>query len=253
MVTTLRGGLSSTRRDRQETLFSDINRIGSIRIGLASPELIREWSCGEVKNPETIDYKTHKPKPDGLFCERIFGPTKDYECACGKYKGIKFKGIVCDRCGVEVIQSKVRRSRLGHIELQMPVAHIWFSKGVPSRMANLLDMSIKALERVIYYEEYILIDPGETGIDARTVLSEAEFQELRGEFGSDSGPRWAPRRSRRYWKAWTWRPRRRSSARRSRRRGASRSRRRPSSASRWWRISVTPGTTRRGWLCGPFP
>jgi len=183
MVTTLRGGLSPSRRERQETLFSDINRIGSIRIGLASPELVREWSYGEVKNPETIDYKTHKPKPDGLFCERIFGPTKDYECACGKYKGIKFKGIVCDRCGVEVIQSKVRRSRLGHIELQMPVAHIWFSKGVPSRMANLLDMSIKALERVIYYEEYILTDPGETGLEPRTVLSEAEYQELRKEAG----------------------------------------------------------------------
>jgi len=167
----------------QEPEVRDINRVRSVRIGLASSEKIRDWSFGEVKNPETIDYKTHKPKPDGLFCERIFGPTKDYECACGKFKGIKHKGLVCDRCGVELTQSKVRRSRLGHIELEMPVSHIWFSKGVPSRMAALLDLSIKNLERVLYYEDFIVIDPKDTPLEAGQILTELEELEARAEYG----------------------------------------------------------------------
>jgi len=167
----------------REEEIRDINRIRSIRITLASPETIRSWSYGEVKNPETIDYKTYKPKADGLFCERIFGPTRDYECACGKFKGIKHKGVTCDRCGVEVIQAKARRSRLGHIELEMPVSHIWFSKGVPSRMAALLDMSIKALERVLYFEEYIVLDPGDTDLQLYQLINERAYSELRQEYG----------------------------------------------------------------------
>jgi len=142
--------LQTPAAKRREDEIRDINRVRSIRITLAAPEQIRSWSYGEVKNPETIDYKTYKPKTDGLFCERIFGPTRDYECACGKFKGIKHRGVVCDRCGVEVTQSKVRRSRLGHIELEMPVAHIWFAKGVPSLMALFLVMSLKTWERVLY-------------------------------------------------------------------------------------------------------
>ncbi|MFH1743152.1 MAG: DNA-directed RNA polymerase subunit beta' [bacterium] len=171
-----------TAKPREDEI-RDINRIRSIRITLASPETIRSWSYGEVKNPETIDYKTYKPKADGLFCERIFGPTRDYECACGKFKGIKHKGVTCDRCGVEVIQAKARRSRLGHIELEMPATHIWFSKGVPSRMAALLDMSIKGLERVLYYEEYIVLDPGETDLVLYDLINERKYTDLRQEYG----------------------------------------------------------------------
>lgn len=176
--------LQTPAAKRREDEIRDINKVRSIRISLASPDMIRSWSYGEVKNPETIDYKTYKPKNDGLFCERIFGPTRDYECACGKFKGIKHRGVVCDRCGVEVTQSRVRRSRLGHIELEMPVAHIWFSKGVPSLMALLLDMSIKTLERVLYYEEYIVLDPGDTDLNYCDVISEREFARLREEYGS---------------------------------------------------------------------
>ncbi len=177
--------LQTPAAKRREDEVRDINRVRSIKITLASPDQIRSWSYGEVKNPETIDYKTYKPKTDGLFCERIFGPTRDYECACGKFKGIKHRGVVCDRCGVELTQSKVRRSRLGNIELEMPVAHIWFSKGVPSRMAILLDVSIKALERVLYYEEYIVLDPGSTGLNYLDIISEREYARLREEYGSD--------------------------------------------------------------------
>lgn len=169
---------------RMESETFDINRIRAMRIALASPERIREWSHGEVKNPETIDYKTHKPKMDGLFCERIFGPTKDYECACGKYKGSKHKNVVCDRCGVEVIPARARRARLGHIELQMPVAHIWFTKGVPSRMAILLDITLRSLEKVIYYEEFIVVDPGDTPLKVGQLLSEAEYVDAREQYGT---------------------------------------------------------------------
>lgn len=148
-----------------------------MKIGLASPEKIRSWSFGEVKKPETINYRTLKPEKDGLFCERIFGPTKDWECSCGKYKRVRYKGMVCDRCGVEVTKSKVRRERMGHIELAAPVSHIWYFKGIPSRMGLLLDMSPRALEEVIYFASYVVVDPGRTGLEKKTLLSEAEFRD----------------------------------------------------------------------------
>lgn len=148
-----------------------------MKIGLASPEKIRSWSFGEVKKPETINYRTLKPEKDGLFCERIFGPTKDWEYSCGKYKRVRYKGMVCDRCGVEVTKSKVRRERMGHIELAAPVSHIWYFKGIPSRMGLLLDMSPRALEEVIYFASYVVVDPGPTGLEKKTLLSEAEFRD----------------------------------------------------------------------------
>ncbi|NGC08586.1 DNA-directed RNA polymerase subunit beta' [Staphylococcus aureus] len=148
-----------------------------MKIGLASPEKIRSWSFGEVKKPETINYRTLKPEKDGLFCERIFGPTKDWECSCGKYKRVRYKGMVCDRCGVEVTKSKVRRERMGHIELAAPVSHIWYFKGIPSRMGLLLDMPPRALEEVIYFASYVVVDPGPTGLEKKTLLSEAEFRD----------------------------------------------------------------------------
>ncbi|HBU9552810.1 TPA: DNA-directed RNA polymerase subunit beta' [Staphylococcus aureus] len=148
-----------------------------MKIGLASPEKIRSWSFGEVKKPETINYRTLKPEKDGLFCERIFGPTKDWECSCGKYKRVRYKGMVCDRCGVEVTKSKVRRERMGHIELAAPVSHIWYFKGIPSRMGLLLDMSPRALEEVIYFASYVVVNPGPTGLEKKTLLSEAEFRD----------------------------------------------------------------------------
>jgi DNA-directed RNA polymerase subunit beta' len=158
----------------------------AMRISLASPEKIREWSHGEVKKPETINYRTFKPERDGLFCAKIFGPVKDYECLCGKYKRMKHRGIVCEKCGVEVIQSKVRRERLGHISLATPVAHIWFLKSLPSRIGNILDITLKDLERVLYCEAYIVIDPGETGLERGELLSEERYAELLDEFGEDT-------------------------------------------------------------------
>ncbi len=157
----------------------------SIKIGLASPEKIREWSHGEVTKPETINYRTLKPERDGLFCERIFGPSKDWECHCGKYKKIRFKGIVCDKCGVEVTKSSVRRERMGHIELAAPVSHIWYFKGIPSRMGLILDMSPRQLEKVIYFASYIVLDPGETSLEKKQLLSEKEYQDAREEFGQN--------------------------------------------------------------------
>lgn len=155
----------------------DVNNFHYMKIGLASPEKIRSWSFGEVKKPETINYRTLKPEKDGLFCERIFGPTKDWECSCGKYKRVRYKGMVCDRCGVEVTKSKVRRERMGHIELAAPVSHIWYFKGIPSRMGLLLDMSPRALEEVIYFASYVVVDPAPTGLEKKTLLSEAEFRD----------------------------------------------------------------------------
>lgn len=155
----------------------DVNNFHYMKIGLASPEKIRSWSFGEVKKPETINYRTLKPEKDGLFCERIFGPTKDWECSCGKYKRVRYKGMVCDRCGVEVTKSKVRRERMGHIELAAPVSHIWYFKGIPSRMGLLLDMSPRVLEEVIYFASYVVVDPGPTGLEKKTLLSEAEFRD----------------------------------------------------------------------------
>ena len=161
----------------------DVNNFDSLKIGLASPEQIVEWSRGEVKKPETINYRTLKPERDGLFCERIFGPQRDWECHCGKYKRIRYKGIVCDRCGVEVTRSKVRRERMGHIKLAAPVSHIWYFKGIPSRMGLLLDISPRALEKVLYFAAYIVTDPGETTLSPRQVLTEVEYREAREKFG----------------------------------------------------------------------
>ncbi len=164
--------------------MQDVNNFDAVKIGLASPEVIRSWSHGEVKKPETINYRTLKPERDGLFCERIFGPTKDWECHCGKYKRIRFKGIVCDRCGVEVTRAKVRRERMGHIELAAPVCHIWYLKGVPSRVGLLLDMSPRSLERVVYFAAYVVVDPGMTPLTKRQLLSEAEYREMREKYGT---------------------------------------------------------------------
>ena len=161
----------------------DVNNFVSMRIGLASPDQIREWSYGEVKKPETINYRTLKPERDGLFCERIFGPTKDWECHCGKYKRIRYKGIVCDKCGVEVTRSKVRRERMGHIELAAPVSHIWYFKGIPSRMGLILDVSPRNLEKVLYFANYIVLDPGDTPLAKKQLLTEAEYVDARDQYG----------------------------------------------------------------------
>ena len=162
----------------------DVNKFESMQIGLASPDKIRSWSYGEVKKPETINYRTLKPEKDGLFDERIFGPTKDYECACGKYKRIRYKGIVCDRCGVEVTSAKVRRERMGHIELAAPVSHIWYFKGIPSRMGLVLDMSPRSLEEVIYFASYVVTKGGDTPLTEKQLISEREYRELKAEYGN---------------------------------------------------------------------
>ena len=171
------------------TLFEkprDSVSFDSMRIRIASPEKIRSWSYGEVKKPETINYRSFKPEKDGLFCAKIFGPIKDWECNCGKYKRMKHRGIVCDKCGVEVIQSKVRRERMGHIELAAPVAHIWFLKGVPSRIGTLLDMSLKQLEKILYFESYVMVDPGATNMSEKELVSEDNLRTLQSEYGSGS-------------------------------------------------------------------
>jgi len=160
------------------------NRITAIQVGIASPEKIRERSYGEVKKPETINYRTLKPERDGLFCEKIFGPTKDYECNCGKYKRLRYKGIVCDRCGVEVTRSKVRRERMGHIELATPVSHIWYFKGVPSRMGLALDMSPRELEEVIYFVSYVVLDPGSAPLSKKQTLSDKEYRAYYEKYGN---------------------------------------------------------------------
>ena len=156
-----------------------------IKIALASPEKIRSWSFGEIKKPETINYRTFKPERDGLFCARIFGPTKDYECLCGKYKRMKYKGIICEKCGVEVTLARVRRERMGHIELAAPVAHIWFLKSLPSRISLMLDMALKDVERVLYFENYIVTEPGLTPLKQNQLLTEDEFYRFQEEFGDD--------------------------------------------------------------------
>ncbi|OES45960.1 DNA-directed RNA polymerase subunit beta' [Domibacillus iocasae] len=162
----------------------DVNNFEYMKIGLASPDKIRSWSYGEVKKPETINYRTLKPEKDGLFCERIFGPTKDWECHCGKYKRVRYKGVVCDRCGVEVTKAKVRRERMGHIELAAPVSHIWYFKGIPSRMGLVLDMSPRALEEVIYFASYVVTESGDTALEKKQLLSEKEFRTYRDKYGS---------------------------------------------------------------------
>ncbi|HQT94966.1 MAG TPA: DNA-directed RNA polymerase subunit beta', partial [Thermoanaerobaculaceae bacterium] len=160
-----------------------INDFDAIRVSLASPEKIRSWSHGEVTKPETINYRTFKPERDGLFCARIFGPVTDWECLCGKYKRMKHRGVVCDKCGVEVTRSKVRRERMGHIELAAPVSHVWFFKGLPSRIGQLLDITMRELERVLYFEAYVVIDPGDTTLEEKQVLSEEQYREGRQEYG----------------------------------------------------------------------
>jgi DNA-directed RNA polymerase subunit beta' len=166
-----------------ERAYERVNDIVAATIQLASPNDIRSWSYGEVKKPETINYRSYRPEKDGLFCERIFGPTRDWECGCGKYKRIKHKGVICDRCGVEVTVARVRRERMGHIELACPVSHIWFFKVLPSRIGSLLDLSSRELEKVLYYEEYIVVDPGETGLKKMELLSEERYKEFRDKFG----------------------------------------------------------------------
>ena len=161
----------------------DVNEFDSMRIGLASPEKILEWSHGEVKKPETINYRTLKPERDGLFCERIFGPTKDWECHCGKYKRIRYKGVVCDRCGVEVTRAKVRRERMGHIKLATPVSHIWYFKGIPSRMGLILDISPRSLEKVLYFASYIVLDPGDTPLSKQQLMTETEYRQYLDMYG----------------------------------------------------------------------
>lgn len=162
----------------------DLFNFDAIKISLASPEKIREWSRGEVKKPETINYRTLKPEKDGLFCEKIFGPTKDWECHCGKYKKVKYKGVVCDKCGVEVTKAKVRRERMGHIELAAPVSHIWYFKGVPSRMGLILDITPRNLEKVLYFAAYVVIDPGDVpNLEKKQILSEKEYRELKEKYG----------------------------------------------------------------------
>src|SRR6202020_1125117 len=162
-----------------------VEHFDSIKIGLASPEMIRAWSYGEVKKPETINYRTFKPKRDGLFCAKIFGPVKDYECLCGKYKRLKHRGVVCEKCGVEVTQSKVRRERMGHIELASPTAHIWFLKSLPSRIGLMLDMTLREIERVLYFEAFVVVDPGMTSLQRGQLLTDEMYLESIEEHGDE--------------------------------------------------------------------
>src|SRR5207247_5470973 len=166
-----------------ESSYDRINGYGAVRISLASPHDIRSWSFGQVKKPETINYRTYRPEKDGLFCERIFGPEKDWECACGKYRGMKYKGMVCDRCQVKVTHSRVRRKRMGHIELAAPVVHIWFFKAMPSRLGTLLEMKTSNLEKIIYFQDYVVVDPGATPLKRHQLLTEDECRQKREEFG----------------------------------------------------------------------
>jgi len=177
---------STSREDTRNALGIEESAFDCVSITVASPETIRKWSKGEVKNPETINYRTFKPEPGGLFCQKIFGPVRDYECACGKYKRIKYKDVICDRCGVEVTIARVRRERMGHIELAVPVAHIWFLKSMPSRLGLLLDMTARSLERVIYYENFMVVDPGKTPLEPRQLLTDTEYRQALDEYGDGS-------------------------------------------------------------------
>ena len=167
-----------------ENVYERVNDYSSVKVTLASPNDIRAWSYGEVKKPETINYRTYRPEKDGLFCERIFGPERDYECACGKYRGTKYKGIICDRCGVKVTHSRVRRKRMGHINLASPIVHIWFFKSMPSRLGTLLGMKTSDLEKVIYYQDYVVIDPGDTEMTFTQVLTEDEHRLAVEKYGN---------------------------------------------------------------------
>ncbi len=165
-------------------IYDRINDYGSVKISLASPNDIRSWSFGEVRKPETINYRTYRPEKDGLFCERIFGPERDWECACGKYKGTKFKGIICDRCGVKVTHSRVRRKRMGHINLAAPVVHIWFFKSIPNRLGTILGTKSSDLEKIVYFQDYVVTDPGQTPLKAAQLLSEEEYREALSKYGN---------------------------------------------------------------------
>src|SRR3954463_13251230 len=169
-----------------ESAYDRINDYGAVKIGLASPYDIRSWSFGEVKKPETINYRTYRPEKDGLFCERIFGPEKDWECACGKYRGMKYKGMICDRCGVKVTHSRVRRKRMGHIALAAPGVHIWVFKAMPSRLGSLLAMKTTSLEKVIYFQDYVVVNPGDTALKPQQLLTEEEYRTAREQFGENS-------------------------------------------------------------------
>src|SRR5256714_3518552 len=166
--------------------YDRINDYASVKISLARPHDIRSWSFGEVKKPETINYRTYRPEKDGLFCERIFGPEKDWECACGKYRGMKYKGMICDRCGVKVTHSRVRRKRMGHIELAAPVVHIWFFKAMPSRLGTLLDMKTTSLEKIIYFQDYVVVEPGQTKLKERQLLTDDEYRRSKTQYGPDA-------------------------------------------------------------------
>jgi DNA-directed RNA polymerase subunit beta' len=165
--------------------FTPDENFHAIKIGMASPEKIRSWSFGEVKKPETINYRTFKPERDGLFCAKIFGPIKDYECLCGKYKRLKHRGVICEKCGVEVTQTKVRRERMGHIDLAAPCAHIWFLKSLPSRLGMVLDMTLRDIERVLYFEAYVVTDPGMTPLKKYSIMSEDDHDAKRIEYGDE--------------------------------------------------------------------
>ena len=191
--------------DVGETIYDRINDYGSVKISLASPNDIRSWSFGEVRKPETINYRTYRPEKDGLFCERIFGPERDWECACGKYKGTKFKGIICDRCGVKVTHSRVRRKRMGHINLAAPVVHIWFFKSMPNRLGTILGMKSTDLEKIIYFQDYVVTDPGDDPSEGEAASERRGIPRRHAtSTATRSRPRWAPRRSRCCWRAWTW-------------------------------------------------
>src|ERR1700692_50628 len=166
--------------------FTPDEHFDAIKIGLASPEKIRSWSFGEVKKPETINYRTFKPERDGLFCAKIFGPIKDYECLCGKYKRLKHRGVICEKCGVEVTLAKVRRERMGHIELASPVAHIWFLKSLPSRVGLMVDLTLKELEKILYFESYVVLEPGLTDMKLHQLLTEDQLVAQQDEFGDDA-------------------------------------------------------------------
>jgi DNA-directed RNA polymerase subunit beta' len=169
-----------------DSVYDRINDFTGVRMSLASPNDIRSWSFGEVKKPETINYRTYRAEKDGLFCERIFGPERDWECFCGKYRGIKYKGMICERCGVKVTHSRVRRKRMGHINLAAPVVHIWFFKAMPSRLGTLLDIKTSDLEKIIYFQDYIVVDPGGSKLEPRQLLTEEEYRRAIDEYG-DTG------------------------------------------------------------------
>ena len=176
---------SITKNFNNQNITSE-NNFGSIKITLASPDKIKSWSFGEIKKPETINYRTFRPEKDGLFCSRIFGPVKDYECLCGKYKRMKFRGIICEKCGVEVTKSNVRRERMGHIDLACPVAHIWFLKSLPSRISLAIDMKLKRSRKSFYFESFIVIEPGLTNLKKGQLLNEEELNKAQDEFGEDA-------------------------------------------------------------------